>query len=87
MIETIFEGNKYRFCKSSKGNYWLGITGSGGLYPGNYCIAPRCAWPQLQTQAIADGHALSDFASLKPEKKERKQRTAKKSNRPSISIF
>jgi hypothetical protein len=30
---------------------------------------------------------LSDFASLKPEKKERKQRTAKKSNRPSISIF
>jgi len=87
MIEAIFEGNKYRFCKSNKGNYWLGITGSGGLYPGNHCIAPRCTWPELQTQAIADGHALSDFASLKSEKKEGKKRTVKKSIRPSISIF
>lgn len=87
MIEAIFEGNKYRFYKSDRGSYWLGISGKGGLYPGNHCIAPRCTWPELQTKALSDGHSLSDFASAKPEKKERKQRAAKKSNGPSISIF
>ena len=87
MIETIFKGSKYRFYKSDKGNYWLGITGSGNLFPGSQCIAPRCVWPRLTSQAISEGHSPSDFITEKPEKKERKQRASKKADRPSISIF
>jgi len=87
MIETIFEGNKYRFYKSDKGNYWLGITGNGGLFPGSQCVAPRCVWPSLIRQALSEGHSSDDFITKKTEKKEQKQRASKKADRPSISIF
>ena len=87
MIETIFEGNKYRFCKTDKGNYWLGISGRGGkFYPGHQCIAPICIWSQLQESAIELGHSRSDFVTEKPEKS-RSIRGPRKSKKPSISIF
>ena len=86
MIEAIFDGNKYRYCKSKKGNYWIGVSGNGGLYPGANTIAPRALWPELQGAAMAGGCSKTDFVTEKPEKK-RSVRTAKKSNGPSISIF
>jgi len=87
VIETIFKGNKYRFCKSDKGNYWIGISGRGGnLYPGQHCIAPVCLWSQLQETAIESGHSRSDFLTEKPEKKA-SVRGPRKSKKPSISIF
>ncbi len=86
MIEAIFDGNKYRYCKTKKGNYWVGVSGNGGLYPGANTVAPVSLWSELQRSAIAGGCSRSDFVTEKPEKK-KSVRAAKKSNGPSISIF
>ena len=86
MIEAIFDGNKYRYCKSKKGNYWIGVSGNGGLYPGANTIAPRALWPELQGAAMAGGCSRSDFVTEKPEKKA-SVRGPRKSKKPSISIF
>ena len=46
MIETVFEGNKYSYHKrDGKRGMWFGLSGSGGLFPGANCVAPRIAWP------------------------------------------
>jgi len=93
MIESIFKGNTYRFCKTDKGNYWVGANRSLGggwgsnYYPGNNCTAPRCIWGELVEIAIASGVPAESFCSPKPEVKEKRERVSKKSNRPSISIF
>jgi len=93
MIESIFKGNTYRFCKTDKGNYWVGANRSLGggwgsnYYPGNNCHAPMCIWGELQQIAIASGVPAESFRSQKPEVKEKRERVSKKSNRPSISIF
>ena len=87
MIESIFEGNKYRFCKSEKGSYWLGVAGNGGLFPGANCVAPSGMWSDLQTAAIEAGHEPSEFRTEKKEKKSVRSSRKKKSDRPSIAIF
>ena len=93
MIESIFKGNKYRYCKSEKGNYWIGANRSLGggwgsnYYPGNNCTAPRCIWTELQEIAVSSGISSDEFITMKPEVKEKKKRSAKKKDRPSISIF
>ena len=87
MIESIFEGNKYKFCKSEKGSYWLGVAGSGGLFPGANCVAPSGMWSDLQTAAIEAGHERSEFMTKKKEKKSIRVSRKKKSDRPSIAIF
>lgn len=86
MIEAIFEGCKYRYCKSEKGNYWIGISGSGRFYPGAHTIAPISIWSDLQKSAMSAGYSKAEFVVERPEKK-KSIRTAKKSNGPSISIF
>jgi hypothetical protein len=87
MIESIFEGNKYKFCKGEKGSYWLGVAGNGGLFPGANCIAPSVTWPHLQSAAIEAGHERSEFVTKKKEKKSVGSSRKKKSDRPSIAIF
>ena len=86
MIDSIFEGNKYRFCKHKERTYWVGESGSGGYYPGKNCVAPSSIWGELQAEAVKAGHSKEEFFSEKPEQKEKKTRT-KKSKKPSISIF
>lgn len=87
MIESIFEGNKYRFCKDKKRKYWLGISGRGGLFPGVHCVAPMSIWGELQAIAIEDGHSKADFMLEKHEEKTKRTRAPKKAKGPSISIF
>jgi hypothetical protein len=92
MIESIFKGNKYRYCKSDKGNYWVGANRSLGggwgsnYYPGNNCHAPTCIWTELQEIAVSSGVCSDEFITKKPEVKEKKA-ARKKNNGPSISIF
>ena len=86
MIEAIFEGSKYRYCKSEKGNYWIGISGNGRFYPGAHTIAPISIWSSLQKSALSAGHSKAEFVTEKPEPK-KSVRTQKKSKGPSISIF
>ena len=86
MIESILYGSKYRFCKTDKGNYWIGVSGLGDPFPGANTMAPMSIWCDLQKSAIAAGHSRSEFVTEKPEKKSR-VRVEKKSNGPSISIF
>ena len=88
MIDLIYGGNKYRFCKGDKRSYWLGVDrGNRGssFYPGNNCVVPMAYWSELQKAAIANGASKEDFVTKK-EKKVSKTRT-KKSKGLSISIF
>ncbi len=98
MITSIFRGNKYRFCKSPKGNYWIGandigtrVRGGGTLYPGNNCVAPLCIWGELQDIAVESGFSREEFITVKPKeepkKKARRSKTAKVSDPNVISIF
>lgn len=87
MIESIFEGNKYRFCKDKKQKYWLGISGKGGLFPGEHCLAPVSIWGELQSIAVESGHSKAEFMLDKEEKKTKRTRASKKAKGPSISIF
>jgi len=86
MIESILYGSKYRFCKTDKGNYWVGVSGMGHPFPGANTTAPMAIWSDLQKSAIEAGHSKEEFITEKPEKKSR-VRAEKKSNGPSISIF
>jgi hypothetical protein len=86
VIDSIFEGNKYRFCKTDRKSYWLGLSGRGGYYPGDNCVAPVCIWGALQDSAIEAGHSKDEFFTEKLEQKEKKTRV-KKTKGPSISIF
>ena len=87
MIEAEFEGNKYSYHKRDKGRgVWFGLSGSGGLFPGAHCVAPRVLWPELVKTAVASGVSISEFSTPKPEKKVAKKRSKKVSG-PSISIF
>ena len=88
MIEVLFEGGTYRFCKSEVSrNYWIG-TGKrrGSFHPGSSCIAPLCIWGELQSIAVESGVCKTTFVSAKPEPKAKTPRK-KKSTKPSISIF
>ena len=90
MIEVVFEGGLYRFCKSDKSrNYWLGIGKRTGRYhPGSSCVAPLCIWGELQSIAVESGICKTNFITP-PKSEEKKQRTPrkKKDSKPSISIF
>jgi hypothetical protein len=87
MIETVFEGNRYSYHKrDGKRGMWFGLSGSGGLFPGANCVAPRITWPELVKSAVASGVSRSEFAAPKLEKKPTKKRS-KKISGPSISIF
>jgi len=92
MIESVFKGNTYRFCKGERGNYWVGSNRSLGggwganYYPGNNCTAPMVIWGELQRIAIASGVPAEAFRSPEPEEKKRSPRK-KKESKPSISIF
>jgi len=88
VIDVVYGGNKYRFCKGDKRSYWLGIDrGSLGnsFYPGTNCVVPMAYWSELQKAAIASGASKEDFMRKK-EKKVSKSRK-KKSKGLSISIF
>jgi hypothetical protein len=88
MIDIVYGGNKYRFCKGGKRSYWLAINrGNQGnsFYPGNNCVVPVAYWSELQKAAIASGASMEDFMRKK-EKKVIKSRK-KKSKGLSISIF
>ena len=91
MIEAVFEGNRYSYHKKSgTSGQWLGMSGSGGLFPGANCVAPMIAWPELLKVAVAGGVCRSEFRppepKQKPTKKPAKNRSRKISG-PSISIF
>ena len=89
MIEVIYGGNKYRYCKSDRGSYWIGIqrgNKKGDLYSGDNCIVAMGHWPELRKAAIESGTAPEDFITKKAESKAKKARK-KKSKGPSISIF
>lgn len=92
MIESTFKGNKYRYCKSDRGNYWIGANRSLGggwgtnYYPGNNCTAPRCIWGELQQIAITSGISPDEFITKREEKPVSKT-VSKKNKKPSISIF
>lgn len=87
MIEAVFEGNKYSYHRrDGKRGEWFGSSGSGGLYPGANCVAPRITWPELVKNAVASGIPRSEFATPEPAKKPAKKRS-KKISGPSISIF
>ena len=87
MIESIFQGNKYRFCKDKRRKYWLGISGSGGMFPGKHCVAPMSIWGELESIAIEAGHSKEEFLLEKKEQKAKRARASKKAKGPSISIF
>jgi hypothetical protein len=87
MIESIFQGNTYRFHKNSRGNYWTGVSGSGGMFPGANCIAPLCIFGELQKIAVAAGHCRSNFIREEKEKTPKKRSRTAKKNPNSISIF
>ena len=87
MIEAVFEGNKYSYHRrNDKRGEWFGLSGSGGLFPGAHCVAPRILWPELVRSAVASGVSRDKFATPKLEKKPAKKRS-KKISGPSISIF
>ena len=87
MIEAMFEGNKYSYHKRAKGRgEWYGLSGSGGLFPGAHCLAPKILWPRLVESAVTSGISRDEFSAPKPEKKPAKRRSKKVSG-PSISIF
>ena len=87
MIETIFEGSKYRFCKDKGRKYWIGISGRGSMYPGNHCVAPSCMWGILEKTAIESGISKEEFICRKEVKEKKSRVSSKKNNGPSISIF
>ena len=89
MIDVVFDGNKYRYYKSDKGSYWMGIergSSSRGFYPGNYCRVPLAYWGRLRSIAIENGFSADDFVKKKAQKKVSTKRTTKKAKNV-ISIF
>lgn len=94
MIESVFKGNTYRYCKTDTGNYWIGAnraTGGGwgsNYFPGNNCLAPRMIWGELQDIAMSSGTPAIEFRSVKPEVKAKASSPrASKKPKNSISIF
>lgn len=88
MIEVLFEGGLYRFCKSEVSrNYWIGVgKRRGSFHPGSSCVAPLCIWGELQSIAVESGVCKTNFTTPKVEEKPKAARK-KKSSKPSISIF
>lgn len=93
MIESVFKGNTYRYCKGKNGNYWVGASRSlsagwgSSYFPGNNCTAPTSIWGELQSIAIASGTPREAFRSPKPEETKKSSPRKKKVSGPSISIF
>ena len=92
MIEVVYDGNKFRFCREGKKSYWLcisrGSDTNSQAFSGANCIAPTGSWKNLRAAAVESGVDESLFAAPVVEKKTRKR--SKKDRdllRNVISIF
>ena len=77
----------YRYCKSDRGAYWLGVRPLEGAHFMKHCVAPMIHWTKLRKQAIEDGFDPASFITKKPEVKPAQKRAARKKKNVGISIF
>jgi|TARA_R110001583_G_scaffold16234_5_gene66142 hypothetical protein len=88
MFDVKHNGNVYRYCKSDRGNYWIGVSGTRNeFYPGAYCHVPLAFCNELRKSAIEQGADKSIFKAPKKEAKKASVSRKKKKDEGSISIF
>lgn len=91
MLEVVFEGNTYRFCRGEKKAYWLAISRGNKApchpaFSGSNCVVPSSFWSDLRQSAIEGGVDAVMFDTPKIEKKKSASRR-KRQVKNVISIF
>jgi hypothetical protein len=92
MIEVVYDGNRFKFCREGKRAYWLCVSRDSNTnsqaFSGANCVAPSGFWKDLRAAAVETGVDESLFSAPVKEKKTRKR--SKKDRdllRNVISIF
>ena len=93
MLEIVFEGNTYRFCRDEGKAYWLSISRgkdsvSHPAFSGSNLVVPSSFWSDLRQSAIDGGVSSVAFDPPVVAKKERKASLRRKRQvKNVISIF